>query len=127
MPGKSVHRGTLLGAYIRCESLHHRSSLRHLTLMMLFPPLSLAEKVFEKLIDTRVLAILKFIKRVLKAPISYPDKPEKGIDTPEMRALLRQAAREAIVLLKNDQAVLPLDKSERAVAMGYRAMSRSQA
>jgi len=36
------------------------------------------------------------------------DGPEEEIDTPELRQLLRTAAGDAIVLLKNDKNVLPL-------------------
>lgn len=34
--------------------------------------------------------------------------PEEGIDTPELRQLLRTAAADAIVLLKNNNNILPL-------------------
>jgi len=74
--------------------------------------LSSAEKVTVGDIDERALNVLKFIKLCLRAPISYPDKPERGIDTAETRELLRRSAREAIVLLKNDKKVLPLHLGE---------------
>ena len=41
-----------------------------------------------------------------------------GSDTPEHRALAREAAREAVVLLKNERAVLPLDANKvRSIAV----------
>lgn len=36
---------------------------------------------------------------------------EDKVDTPELRALLREAASNAVVLLKNDDSLLPLSKS----------------
>src|SRR5260221_8808602 len=38
--------------------------------------------------------------------------PEQAIDLPERRALVREGAAEGIVLLKNDQQVLPLQQEQ---------------
>ena len=38
--------------------------------------------------------------------------PEQAIDLPEHRALIREAGAEGIVLLKNEQQVLPLQREQ---------------
>ncbi|KAI0057569.1 glycoside hydrolase family 3 protein [Artomyces pyxidatus] len=65
------------------------------------------EKLLPSDIDERVSKILQLVERAKASGISF-DGPEEGVDTPELRALLRRAASDAIVLLKNDKALLPL-------------------
>ena len=45
------------------------------------------------------------------------DAPEKSLDTPEVRALLRKAAADAIVLLKNEKGLLPLGSGIGKIAV----------
>ena len=45
-------------------------------------------------------------------------QPERGEDKPEHRAIIREAAREAIVLLKNDNDLLPLQKAKSIAVIG---------
>lgn len=59
-------------------------------------------------IDDHVRRLLRTILRV-DAENRPATAPEKSIDDPAHRALARRAATEAIVLLKNDPAVLPLE------------------
>lgn len=54
-----------------------------------------------------VLQILDLLQRAYASGIPF-NAPEEGIDTPELRQLLRTAAADAIVLLKNDRNILPL-------------------
>lgn len=88
----------------------------------------IGEKLFESDIDARVrkvsppqsthynflrkyvLQILELLKRAYASGIPF-DGPEEGVDTPELRALLRTAAADATVLLKNSKSVLPLQTS----------------
>ncbi len=45
-------------------------------------------------------------------------QPERGEDKPEHRAIVREAAREAIVLLKNENNILPLQKTKSIAVIG---------
>ena len=45
-------------------------------------------------------------------------QPERAEDRPEHRLIIREAAREAIVLLKNDNGLLPLDKAKSIAVIG---------
>lgn len=66
-------------------------------------------EVGEAVIDDKVRRILKTLGRV--NAFECPELPaEQAIDKPEHRALARQAAAEAIVLLKNENSILPLDR-----------------
>ena len=59
-------------------------------------------------LDDKVRRILSVIERAgaFENPALQPDR---GADLPEHRALIREAARETIVLLKNEKNILPLD------------------
>ena len=45
-------------------------------------------------------------------------QPERGENKPEHRAIVREAAREAIVLLKNENNILPLQKNKSIAVIG---------
>ncbi len=68
-------------------------------------------------IDDKVRRLLLTLERT--GLFDRPELPaEQGIDRPEHRQLAREAAGEAIVLLKNDRAVLPLDAaSAKSIAV----------
>jgi beta-glucosidase len=61
-------------------------------------------------IDTRVRKILGLLKHAYNSGIPF-DAPEEGVDTPELRALMREAAASAVVLLKNETQTLPISSS----------------
>ncbi|UCE06155.1 MAG: glycoside hydrolase family 3 C-terminal domain-containing protein, partial [bacterium] len=75
--------------------------------------------VSESTIDQSVRRILtaKFKLGLFDDPYVDPKKAEKINDSKEHRELARQAAREAIVLLKNENNVLPLDKKMTSIAV----------
>ena len=50
------------------------------------------------------------VRRILRVVLRTAEGGEGALDTPAHRALAREAAAEAIVLLKNDRGVLPLKK-----------------
>ena len=51
-----------------------------------------------------------------KSSINW-DEPYKGWNTPESKMLARQAARESIVLLKNENRILPLSKEVKSIGI----------
>ncbi|KAF5358919.1 hypothetical protein D9758_004863 [Tetrapyrgos nigripes] len=78
----------------------------------------IAQKLFPSDIDARVRKILELLQKALASGIPF-DAPEEGVDTPELRQLLRTAAADSVVLLKNDKNVLPLklDESVKKIAV----------
>ncbi|TFY70236.1 hypothetical protein EVG20_g2781 [Dentipellis fragilis] len=74
-------------------------------------------KIFPEDIDARVRKILELYKHALASGIPF-NGPEKGVpDTPRLRNLLRRAASAAVVLLKNDKKLLPLNTKVKSVAV----------
>jgi beta-glucosidase len=65
-------------------------------------------EVEEAAIEESVRFLLQTIDRA-GAFEHLPSEAEQAVDRPEHRALARQAAREGIVLLKNEDGLLPLD------------------
>jgi beta-glucosidase len=70
-------------------------------------------------LDTAVGRVLraKFELGLFENPYADAAEAARSNDTPADRALALRAAREAIVLLKNDNAALPLKKDLRAIAV----------
>lgn len=71
-------------------------------------------------IDARARSMLKLYQRSLAAQIPYENDHEDSIDTPETRALLARSASAGVVLLKNDDAILPIkaDTVQRLAVIG---------
>ncbi|HTK83208.1 MAG TPA: glycoside hydrolase family 3 N-terminal domain-containing protein [Bacteroidota bacterium] len=85
-------------------------------------PLSEAVKsgtVSQTAVDSAVRRVLsaKFRLGVFENPFVDPNKAAIANDAPEHRALALQAAREGIVLLRNEQHCLPLKKSVTSIAV----------
>jgi beta-glucosidase len=76
-------------------------------------------KVPIRLIDRSVRRILKQKLRLglFERPLVDPEHAVRTVHRPEHQDLALEAAREAIVLLKNDQNLLPLKKTLRSVAV----------
>ncbi len=73
--------------------------------------------VSEALIDRAVRRVLaqKFSLGLFENP--YVDVEAVSFDTPQQRQLAREIAKKSIVLLKNDGALLPLDKMLSSIAV----------
>ncbi|MGZ4790044.1 MAG: glycoside hydrolase family 3 N-terminal domain-containing protein [Terriglobales bacterium] len=71
-------------------------------------------KISETLIDRAVAHVLrsKFLTGLFGNPYVDPAVAEKVTNSPEHQQLALKAAREAIILLKNENNVLPLDRSK---------------
>jgi beta-glucosidase len=68
-------------------------------------------EVDEATLDTSIRRLLLLLQRA--GVFEHPEEPaEQGNDLPEHRALIREAAAEGIVLLKNDGDVLPLQREK---------------
>jgi beta-glucosidase len=73
----------------------------------------------EETLNTAVRRVLraKFLLRLFDDPYVDPERAEKTCDAAQSRALARQAARECIVLLKNEENALPLRKEIKTLAI----------
>ncbi|KAK4496695.1 hypothetical protein PRZ48_012677 [Zasmidium cellare] len=77
-------------------------------------------KLLQHHLDARVTEVLKLIKKVL--PLQIPEgAQEQTIDSPQTASLLRSIAAQSLVLLKNDDAVLPLKKENTTAVIGPNA------
>lgn len=79
-----------------------------------------AGKLFKWQIDERVRKVLGIVKFAIQSNIPFGAE-EQGIDTPETRALLRKAAANAIVLLKNEKQLLPIKEAKKIAVIGSNA------
>jgi beta-glucosidase len=70
----------------------------------------------EEILDDKVRRLLNVLDKA-----GMFDKPElqkeRGEDKPQHRKIMREAAREAVVLLKNEKGLLPLKKAVRSIAV----------
>ena len=96
MPGPTYIRGELIRQALGCR------------------------KLLEIDVDRRVRKILGFIKQTEELGIPE-NAPEKTLDNEETASRLRELACEGIVLLKNEQSVLPFSKSKSVAVIGPNA------
>ncbi|KAF7589043.1 hypothetical protein BBP40_004831 [Aspergillus hancockii] len=73
-----------------------------------------ARLIKQSTIDARARKVLEFVERASKAPVSAT---ESGRDYPEGRALNRALCADSVVLLKNQDDLLPLPKKIKKVAL----------
>ncbi|KAJ5532028.1 hypothetical protein N7494_008580 [Penicillium frequentans] len=79
-----------------------------------------SNKVSERTIDERVRTVLEMVNRTANSKIPE-NAPEIQRNFPEDQALLRRAASESVVLLKNDDQILPLNPTRKTLVMGPNA------
>lgn len=79
-------------------------------------PAILSGEISEELVDRAVRRILwhKFELGLFEDPYAHPETPRR---TPEAIALARRAGRESVVLLKNENKLLPLAETVGSVAV----------
>ncbi|OOO07342.1 glycoside hydrolase family 3 domain protein [Aspergillus oryzae] len=79
-----------------------------------------ANKVSMATVNARVRAVLRLVQKASRSGI--PERaPEGQLNREEDRRLLRKIASEAIVLMKNEEGILPLDKRRRVAVIGPNA------
>jgi len=78
-----------------------------------------AGRISESLIDISISRILqkKFELGIFECPYVDVEQVEAVYETPEQRALARQIAQQSMVLLKNDDGLLPLKKTIGTLAI----------
>ena len=71
-------------------------------------------------VDSRARQVLKLVKKV--ETLGIPENaPETTVDTPETAATLRSLASNGIVLMKNEDSVLPFNKHKSTAVIGPNA------
>lgn len=104
------------GTYSTTESVH-----AGLDVEMPGPPMFRGEalkfnvstdKVREHVLDERARAVLEFVRKCAASGVKEGQE-ERAEDTPETAELLRRIGGESLVLLKNDNDILPLKKDKK--------------
>ncbi|KAF5534803.1 glycosyl hydrolase family 3 N terminal domain-containing protein [Fusarium napiforme] len=80
----------------------------------------MANKVTEAQLDDRVRNVLNLVN-YSKASGVPENSPEKQLNRPEDQALLRRVSSQSIVLLKNENSILPFNKSKTTAVIGPNA------
>ncbi|KAJ2903543.1 glycosyl hydrolase family 3 N terminal domain-containing protein [Zalerion maritima] len=78
------------------------------------------DKVRKHVLDERARTVLELVKKCAASGVPE-NAPEIAANTSETAALLRKIGDESIVLLKNDNSVLPLKKEKKTVVIGPNA------
>ncbi len=79
-----------------------------------------ANKVKTQQLNDRVRAVLKLVDQAMKSGVPT-NASEHVLNRPEDQQLLRRVAAESIVLLKNENSILPFKKDERIAVIGPNA------
>lgn len=112
------------GTYSTTESVH-----AGLDVEMPGPPMFRGEalkfnvstdKVREHVLDERVRAVLELVNKCAASGVKEGQE-ERAENTPETAELLRRIGGESLVLLKNDNDILPLKKDKKTVIIGPNA------
>lgn len=75
----------------------------------------------QKFVDDRVRNVLKLVKWCARSKLPENGPEDSENNTPETRALLRKIAGESVVLLKNENNILPLKKEDTIAVIGPNA------
>jgi beta-glucosidase len=77
----------------------------------------MAGKVKQSQLDDRVRAVLKLVDHACRSQVPE-NAPEGELDREEDRRLLRDVASQSIVLLKNNNSILPFKNNKRVAVIG---------
>jgi beta-glucosidase len=80
-----------------------------------------SNKVKRSKLDERVRNVLKLVKHSIENTSIPPNAPETQLQNEKNTRLLREAAAESVVLLKNNKNILPLDPMKRVAVIGPNA------
>ncbi|KAF5589551.1 beta-glucosidase [Fusarium pseudocircinatum] len=80
-----------------------------------------SNKIKRSTLDERVRNVLKLVKHSIENTSIPPNAPETQLQSEENTRLLREAAAESVVLLKNDRGVLPLSPRKKVAVIGPNA------
>ncbi|QRV86694.1 glycoside hydrolase family 3 protein [Ceratobasidium sp. AG-Ba] len=85
-----------------------------------------ARKILPSTIDTRARTVLEFVQKMARVSpeVVFGDGEERTRDDPKDRSFNRELASQAIVLLKNERGVLPLNKPGKLLIVGPNAQAR---
>ncbi|THH27625.1 hypothetical protein EUX98_g6566 [Antrodiella citrinella] len=87
-----------------------------------------SQKILDSTLDERVTNILSFVQHQAKRnpEVVYGDGQERTRDSPQIRSFARMLAADGMVLLKNDDAILPIkaEKVKRVAIIGPNAKER---
>ncbi|RSM09104.1 hypothetical protein CDV31_007871 [Fusarium ambrosium] len=80
-----------------------------------------SNKVKRSTLDERVRKILQLVKHSIEKTSIPPNAPETQLNSQEHIRLLREAAAESVVLLKNENDILPLNPKKKVAVIGPNA------
>ncbi|KAG9098230.1 hypothetical protein FRC06_006632 [Ceratobasidium sp. 370] len=85
-----------------------------------------ARKLVPSTLDARARTVLEFVQRMARVSpeVVFGDGEERTRDDPKDREFNRELASRAIVLLKNERNVLPLEKAKNVLVVGPNAQAR---
>lgn len=72
-------------------------------------------------LDQAVRNVLQLVKHAFENTSIPPNAPERQLNTPEHVQLLREAAAQSLVLLKNERYILPFNPDKRIAVIGPNA------
>ncbi|KAH3667947.1 hypothetical protein OGAPHI_001701 [Ogataea philodendri] len=72
-------------------------------------------------IDDRVRNVLKLVKQSIESKIQFNAPEDSKNNTQETSSVIRKAAAEAVILLKNEESILPLQRSDKIAVIGPNA------
>ena len=111
-PEKAVALAVIAGTDLECETCETEQFLYDKYLLNAVKKGYISEDVIDLSVTRLFRARMKLGEFDPPEMVPFNKIPVSKLDSPEHRQLALQAARESIILLKNDNITLPLDKSK---------------